>query len=125
LYLLGGAHVDARPILRVRAPPLERRKNMITVIAHYRAQTDKADEVRALLARHSRASAAEDGCIQFLAHQATEDPALFALYETYEDDAAFEAHRRTDHFRVNIEQTLVPMLIEREWRVYGAPLDDR
>jgi quinol monooxygenase YgiN len=125
LYLLGGAHVDAGPILRVRALPLERRKDMITVIAHYRAQPDKADEVRALLARHSRASAAEVGCIQFLAHQATEDPALFALYETYEDDAAFEAHRRTDHFRVNIEQTLVPMLIEREWRVYGAPLDDQ
>ena len=98
---------------------------MITVIAHYRTHPDKADEVRALLARHSRASAAETGCIQFLAHQDTEDPARFALYETYEDDAAFAAHRRTNHFRVNIEQTLVPMLMEREWRVYGSPIDDQ
>jgi quinol monooxygenase YgiN len=97
---------------------------MITVIAHYRTHTDKTDEVRALLRQHSRASAAEAGCIQFLAHQDTDDPARFALYETYDDEAAFEAHRRTDHFQVNIEQTLVPMLLERDWRLYGAPLAD-
>jgi len=58
---------------------------MLTVIAHYGTHPEKAEDVRALPARHSRASAAEAGSIQFLAHQATEDPALFALYETYED----------------------------------------
>jgi quinol monooxygenase YgiN len=97
---------------------------VITVIAHYRTQADKADEARALLAHHSRASAAETGCIQFLAHQDAEDPTRFVLYETYVDDAAFAAHRRTEHFRVNVEQTLVPMLVEREWRVYTAPLGE-
>ena len=95
---------------------------MITVIARYRTRPEVAEEVRALLARHARASHAEPGCIAFLAHQDSEDPARFALYETYDDDAAFAAHRESDHFRVNIEQTLVPMLVEREWRVYGAPL---
>jgi quinol monooxygenase YgiN len=97
---------------------------MIVVIAHYRTHPGKAVEVRALLAAHSRASAAETGCIQFIAHQDAEDPTRFALYESYVDDAAFAAHRRTEHFRVNIEQTLAPMLEEREWRVYGAPLDE-
>ncbi|HZC73862.1 MAG TPA: antibiotic biosynthesis monooxygenase family protein [Jatrophihabitans sp.] len=95
---------------------------MITVIAHYRTRAEQADEVRALLARHSQASATEPGCIQFLAYQDAEDPACFALYEMYEDDAAFAGHRHTEHFRVNIEQTLVPMLLERTWRVYGPPL---
>src|SRR5262249_27626716 len=95
---------------------------VITVIAHYRTRPEAADEVRALLARHSRASAAEAGCIEFRAHQDRDDPARFALIEAYDDEAAFAAHRRTDHFRMNIEQTLVPMLVEREWRVYGAPL---
>lgn len=95
---------------------------MITVIAHYRARPETADEVRAVLARHSHASTAEPGCLQFLAYQDSEDPARFALYETYEDDAAFEAHRKSEHFRVNVEQTLIPMLEERGWRVYGAPL---
>jgi quinol monooxygenase YgiN len=96
---------------------------MITVIAHYRTRPDKADHVRALLAQHSRASAAEAGCIHFIAHQDAKDPTRFALYESYVDEDAFAAHRRTEHFRVNVEQTLVPMLEEREWRVYGAPLD--
>jgi quinol monooxygenase YgiN len=97
---------------------------MVTVIAHYRTRPDKADHVRAVLARHARASAAEPGCIRFLAHQDAEDPTRFALYETYEDEEAFAAHRRSEHFRVNVEQTLVPMLVEREWRAYGPPLGD-
>lgn len=46
------------------------------------------------------------------------------LCEGYVDHAGFAAHRRTEHFRVNIERTLVSMLVEREWRVYGAPLGD-
>jgi quinol monooxygenase YgiN len=96
---------------------------MITVIAHYRTEPDKADEVGALLARHARASAAEAGCIQFLAHQDTEDPTRFALYETYDDLEAFEAHRLTEHFRTNIEELLATMLVERDFRVYGPPLD--
>ena len=96
---------------------------MITVIAHYRTRADKADEVRAILARHSRASNAEAGCLQFTALQDADDPARFALYESYVDDDAFAAHRRTEHFQVNIERTIVPMLEEREWRVYGAPID--
>ena len=97
---------------------------MVTVIAHYRTHPGKADDVRAVLARHARASAAEPGCIHFLAHQDAEDPTRFALYETYEDEDAFTAHRSSEHFRVNVEQTLVPMLAEREWRTYGAPLGD-
>ena len=56
--------------------------------------------------------------------QDAEDPTRFALYERYVDEAAFEAHRRTEHFRVNIEQTLAPLLVEREWRAYGAPLTE-
>ena len=98
---------------------------MITVIAHYRTRPDKAAEVRAILAQHSRASAAETGCIQFNAYQDAEDPTRFALYESYVDDEAFAAHRRTEHFRVNIEQTIAAMLEEREWRIYGAPIDGR
>lgn len=97
---------------------------MITVIAHYRTRPGTEAEVRAVLARHSVASNAEAGCIQFTAYQDAEDPSRFALFERYIDDAAFADHRRTEHFRINIEQTVVPMLEEREWRVYGAPIGD-
>jgi quinol monooxygenase YgiN len=96
---------------------------MITVIVHYRAHPGNAERVRAVLAKHARASEAEPGCLQFRAFQDAEDPERFALVEAYEDAAAFEAHRRSEHFRVNIEETIIPMLAEREWRLYGAPIE--
>lgn len=95
---------------------------MITVIAHYRVDPADAPAVRELLARHSVASEAEPGCLRFTAHQDAEDPGRFALYEQYVDREAFDAHRRTPHFTANIEQALVPMLLDREWRVYGDAL---
>lgn len=95
---------------------------MITVVAHYRTRSEAADTVRELLARHSAASRAEPGCRRFDAHQDTADPSRFVLVEAYDDPAAFAAHRETEHFRVNIEQTLAPLLLERDWRTYGDAL---
>jgi quinol monooxygenase YgiN len=95
---------------------------MITVIAHYRVKPDAVDTVTQLLSTHSRASETEPGCLHFLAHQDAEDPTRFALYEGYLDQEAFAAHRATNHFRTNIEQTLLPLLVDREWRVYGSRL---
>lgn len=95
---------------------------MVVVIAHYRTTPAAVDTVKDLLARHSRSSEAEPGCQQFLAHQDAEDPTRFALYEVYDDMDAFSAHRATAHFAANIEQTLVPLLVEREWRTYSAGL---
>lgn len=95
---------------------------MITVIAHYLTTPEAAADVRRQLALHSRVSEAEPGCQCFLVHQGTDDATRFALYEMYDDLEAFEAHRNSAHFRVYIEQTLVPLLLEREWRVYGPAL---
>jgi quinol monooxygenase YgiN len=95
---------------------------VITVIAHYQTRPESVATVRELLATHSKASEAEPGCLQFLAHQDVDDPTRFALYETYESLKAFESHRQTEHFRINIEQTLAPLLTSREWRIYGPRL---
>lgn len=95
---------------------------MITVIAHYRVDPADAEKVRELLARHSAASQQEPGCLRFSAHQDSDEPGRFALYEQYVDRDAFDAHRRTPHFASNIEQTLVPLLLEREWHAYGEAL---
>ena len=92
---------------------------MITVIAHYRTTPAGVAEVRRLLAEHSRVSQAEPGCRCFLAHQGSDDATYFALYEVYDDLEAFQAHRSSAHFRRNIEQTLVPLLLQRQWRLYG------
>lgn len=102
--------------------PLEQKRSgakPLTVIAHYLTAPEAAEDVRRLLAQHARMSEAEPGCQCFLVHQSIDEPTRFALYEVYDDLEAFEAHRNSDHFRLNIEQTLVPLLLERQWRAYG------
>lgn len=95
---------------------------MVTVIAAYRITPEAADAAADLLARHAAASEQEPGCRQFRVHRALDDPTRFFLYESYDSDAAFTAHRRSVHFRRNIEQTLAPLLVEREWHACSEPL---
>jgi quinol monooxygenase YgiN len=41
----------------------------------------------------------EPGCLQFDVLVLTEDPNHIFLYEVYESEAAFKAHRETGHFK--------------------------
>ena len=91
---------------------------MITVIAEYRAQPGRGDQVARVLAQHVAATRTEPGCLQFIAYRAAEAPEIFVLYEQYVDQAAFEAHRTTDHFQNYVEGTIVQLLAERRWARY-------
>ncbi len=93
---------------------------MLTVIAHYRAQPDRGDDVAAMLARHLTLARAEPGCIEFTVYRSTDDPDVFALYEQYVDEDAFQQHRHTAHFREYIENGVVPLLAERAWQRYAT-----
>ncbi|PZS13335.1 MAG: antibiotic biosynthesis monooxygenase [Pseudonocardiales bacterium] len=92
----------------------------LSVVCHRRAGA--ADAVRELLARHAAASCAEPGCLQFDAHQGIGNPDEFALVERYESQAAFAEHRRTRHFRRNVETELVVLLTAHSWTVFGPAL---
>ena len=91
---------------------------MITVIAEYRAQPGRGDQVASVLAKHVAATRTEPGCLQFVAYRAADAPDRFVLYEQYIDQAAFEAHRTTGHFQSYIEGTVVHLLAERRWARY-------
>ena len=88
---------------------------MVTVIASYVARAGAADEVAEILHEHGKSSRAEPGCIRFDAYRAVDDPVRFWLFEQYVDEAAFDEHRWTPHFRENVERRIVPMLAERVW----------
>jgi quinol monooxygenase YgiN len=47
-----------------------------------------------------------------------DEPDAFFLYEQYVDQAAFDAHRETDHFKVIVQERIAPMLEERRAEVY-------
>ncbi len=87
----------------------------VIVVAQYRCREGSADTVAEVLARHSAASEAEPGCLRFIAHQSLDDPTRFVLYEEYVDEAAFTAHRETEHFAANIDGIVAPLLVERTW----------
>jgi quinol monooxygenase YgiN len=91
---------------------------VLTVIAHYRASTGNGDAVAALLASHLESTRAEPGCLQFLVYRSTDDREVFALYEQYDNEAAFQSHRESAHFRDNIVNGVVPLLTERSWQRY-------
>ena len=88
---------------------------MLTVIARYQAQTGMGDLVAATLAKHVAATRAEPGCVQFVAYRARDNRDRFLLYEQYVDEEAFDAHRKSPHFRTYVEGTIAPLLSER-WR---------
>jgi quinol monooxygenase YgiN len=91
---------------------------VLVVIARYRAQPGRGDEVAAILARHTPPTRAEPGCVRFLVNRSTDDGDRFVLYEQYADEAAFQAHRESAHSRENIEGGVVPLLAERTWERY-------
>jgi quinol monooxygenase YgiN len=43
--------------------------------------------------------AAEPGCEAYVLHKSTKDPTQFIWFEKYVDQAAFDAHRKTDHMK--------------------------
>jgi autoinducer 2-degrading protein len=52
-----------------------------------------------ILENARRSVADEPGCRRFDVCEDPADPASIFLYEIYDDEAAFEAHKRTEHFR--------------------------
>ncbi len=70
----------------------------VTVVAKVRAAKGKADALAALLTEQVGAvRKSEPGCLAYRLHRSVKDPDLFYFYETYADDAAFDAHRKSPH----------------------------
>ncbi|GAB6876899.1 putative quinol monooxygenase [Thermaerobacter litoralis] len=91
---------------------------MVVLVAEYRAKPGMGDRVEAALREMIRLTRQEPGCRLYQVNRSVDDPDRFLLYEVYEDEAALEAHRRTDHFRRIVEETVVPLLEQRERRFF-------
>jgi quinol monooxygenase YgiN len=69
------------------------------VIARWKAHAGEEAEVERVLRDLTAASRAEPGCLEYRVSRSLEDARTFVLYEEYEDAAAFQAHRDSEHFR--------------------------
>ncbi|MFT3805236.1 MAG: putative quinol monooxygenase [Burkholderiaceae bacterium] len=71
---------------------------MIAVVAKIKVKQGSADAFVATANELAAASRAEPGCLEYALWR-TEDPDTFAFLERYQDEAAVEFHRKSDHFR--------------------------
>jgi autoinducer 2-degrading protein len=77
------------------------------------AKEGEEEAVRALLEEIAPVVRSEPGCLMYIVHRSNEDPRTFFLYEQYVDEAAFQAHRETEHFQELVLGEAVPLLESR------------
>ena len=94
------------------------------VVARWRANAGSEDRVVAVLEELTAASRAEPGCLGYTPHRSTEDPRDFVIYERYADEAAFETHVDSEHFKRLVLGEAVPSLLESRDRAFFAPIVD-
>jgi quinol monooxygenase YgiN len=72
---------------------------MLALVVEFRIKPGHIDAFDEAIRANARASVAnESGCRQFDVCRDPADPALFFLYELYDDDAAIQAHLQSPHF---------------------------
>ncbi len=57
------------------------------------------DTVSEMLRKLTLASREEPGCVTYVAHFVDGDAATVLIYEQYVDEAALDAHQKSQHFR--------------------------
>jgi (4S)-4-hydroxy-5-phosphonooxypentane-2,3-dione isomerase len=73
---------------------------MFVMLIHVRVKPENVEAfIDATRANHE-GSVREPGCLRFDVVRSVSEPDRFLLYEWYVDEAAFEAHKTTQHYAV-------------------------
>ncbi|MDZ4698652.1 MAG: antibiotic biosynthesis monooxygenase family protein [Rhodothermales bacterium] len=88
------------------------------VVATWRAKPGKESFIEGIVRTMAALSSQEPGAIHFIAQRSADDPATFLLYEQYVDEACFEAHKQTVHFKEYVLGQALPHLEHRERAIY-------
>ncbi|WP_178133222.1 putative quinol monooxygenase [Vineibacter terrae] len=81
----------------------------------WEARRGEADAVADILRRMASAvRQKEPGVLRFEPHRSPADDHVFFLYELFVDQAAFEAHQQTEHFKSLVVEQGLPKLARRE-----------
>jgi len=81
----------------------------------WEARPGEADAIADILRRMaSTVRSKEPGVLRFEPHRSPSNDHVFFLYELFADQAAFEAHQQTDHFKSLIVEQGLPKLARRE-----------
>ena len=94
-------------------------KGGILVVAQWEAKPGQADRVADILSRFLPEAQSEPGAKLFLIARAKNNPAQFLFYELFRDEAAFQAHQDSAHFKTHIAEQALPLLARRERTQYA------
>jgi quinol monooxygenase YgiN len=83
--------------------------DQLHVVAVLRAQSERLEDVTALLRTLAAPTREEPGCIEYRFVQDTNNPSVILSMEQWRDQAAFEEHLASSHFQSAIE-ALQPLL---------------
>jgi quinol monooxygenase YgiN len=74
---------------------------MFVLVVSLRVKPDRDEQFLAATEANAAASRRDEpGCRRFDVARDNADPRHYVLYEMYDDEAAFEAHRKMPHFPV-------------------------
>jgi quinol monooxygenase YgiN len=72
---------------------------MVVLAVTWVANPGREAEVADIFRKLETDSRKEPGCLMYVVHRHHADPRRFFIYEQYADDAALDAHRKSDHFQ--------------------------
>ena len=93
-------------------------KGDLLVVAQWEAKAGQADRVADILSRFLPEAQSEPGAKLFLIARAKDNPAQFLFYELFRDEAAFQAHQDSAHFKTYVAEQALPLLARRERTQY-------
>lgn len=98
---------------------------MFVVIVFFEAKAAHVADFKEAIMINAKASVDDEpGCRQFDVAQAPGDPASFFLYEIYDDEAAFQAHIETPHFK-SFDALSAPWVKDKKVLTYGLVSGNR
>jgi quinol monooxygenase YgiN len=91
----------------------------LLVVAQWEAKEGQAERIAEILSRFLPEAQSEPGAKLFLISRAKENPAQFLFYELFHDEAAFNVHQESAHFKTYIVGQALPLLEKRERAQYA------
>lgn len=95
----------------------------VLIVADTASAPENAEEFGRVLAEFAEECRAEPGCLSYEIFRSADRPERYLSIEKYADAEAFAAHRASEHFRVTGVGRVMPLLVERDVQMYGAPQD--
>lgn len=86
------------------------------IVVTFEIESEHLESFRHRVVQQAKDSVAkEPGCHQFDVLLDESTPSIVVLYETYADAAAFDEHKRTDHF-LDFDKTVSPWIANKQVR---------